>query len=127
MKFTICDLTQIQIQDSSDLPGPIASTGVIVDPINADTTVLTRIRGAFVDIRFAILSGPSGLAFASVFVVGQRQANAVVPARILLAESYSQLRFAEIAGKAGLAAAAEVATRVFAAGAAIATWSVLTW
>jgi len=65
------------------------------------------------------------LAFASVFIVGQRQANAIVAARILLTKSHSQLGLAEAAGETGLAVAVEVAACILVASAAIATWLVL--
>lgn len=90
------------------VPGSVAYAGVIVNAVDANSAVFARIRRAFVEISFTIFPRPSGQTLALVFALGERQTNAVVSARILLTKPYTELRFAENSGVAGLASAAKV-------------------
>lgn len=51
---------------------PVAYARIIINTIDTNTAVPARIRGALVDIRFAIFSTPSRLAIAFIFGLGHR-------------------------------------------------------
>lgn len=55
-----------------NLPSPVAYARIIINTIDTNTAVPARIRGALVDIRFAIFSTPSRLAIAFIFGLGHR-------------------------------------------------------
>lgn len=64
-------LTLIDVHVAIDalVAGPVASASIIIDPIDADATVLARIRSAFVNISFTVLPGPASLTLALVLVI----------------------------------------------------------
>lgn len=103
-----------QVVDSvGNVPCSIAYAGVIINTVDANSTVYARIRRALVDVGLAIFPRPSGEALAFIFALGKRYANTFVSARALLAKSYAELRFTVNSGEAWLARTAEISFRVF--------------
>lgn len=47
----------------------ITSACIIIDPVDADATILARIRSAFIDISFTLLPSPTRLTLALILAV----------------------------------------------------------
>ena len=84
VKAWIC-LTFVDVLFTIDtlVASPVASTGIIIDPIDADATVLAWVRDALVNISFTIFPSPTNFTFTFVLVICQRYANAIISTWIL--------------------------------------------